>query len=205
MSKMKIEIKDNTAYVYTPYNPGFVEDIKTIGKARWNSMDRCWTVPAAAVDRVREIMMDIYGETDLPDGGKRVAVRVKFLADVEREREPFVLFGKIIAAAHDRDSGARPGDDVVLLEGKLESGGSCRYWKTIVPEGTVVEVHDVPEAALWEGSWFEYEIVDKGIDREALEAEREKLLARLAEINSLLASAEEKGEKTKEDDEIRSA
>lgn len=184
---MKIDIKDSTAYVYTPYHPGFVKDIKTIGKARWDSVDKCWTVPAATVDRVREIMMEVYGETDLPDVSKRVTVRVQFLEEVERECEPLVLFGKIIATAYNRDSGARPGDDVVLIDGELKSGGSWKYWKTIVSEGTVVEVYDVPEAALWDGNWFTYEIVEKkGIDREALEAEKKKLLARLAEIEALL-------------------
>ena len=44
---MKIEIKDNNAYVYTPYHPGFVREIKTIGRDRWDPLEKCWTVPAA--------------------------------------------------------------------------------------------------------------------------------------------------------------
>ena len=184
---MKIDIKDSTAYVYTPYNPNFVEEIKTIGKAKWDPVNKCWTVPVATVDRVREIMMEVYGETDLPDESKRVTVRIRFLEDVEKKCGPIILFGKIIASAFGRDTGGKPGDDVVLLEGNLKSGGSRANWLTIIPEGTVLEVRNVPEAALWDGDWFTYEIVEKkGIDREALEAEKKKLLARLAEIEALL-------------------
>ena len=63
--KIKIEVKENKAYIYTPYNPEFVRKIKQIGGARWNSSEKAWTVPEDMVEPVREIMMEVYGETDV--------------------------------------------------------------------------------------------------------------------------------------------
>lgn len=183
---MKIEIRNNTAYVFTPYNPVFVKEIKTIGGAKWDGVQRCWKVPEATVDTVRKIMMEVYGETDLPDGGEKVTVRVKFNEMETGHRGPVVVFGKTVASAFGRDSGARVGDDVVFIEGAPESGGSAKNWSTVIPEGCVVEIRNVPTAALDDS--YEYEIVEeKKIDRTALEEEKAKLLKRLAEIEALLA------------------
>ena len=56
----------------------------------------------------------------------------------------------------------------------------------MIDEGSVVEIRNVPIAALNDS--YEYEIVEeKKIDRSALEEEKAKLLKRLAEIEALLA------------------
>ena len=183
---MKIEIRENTAYVYTPYNPSFVKKIKTIGGAKWDSSERCWKIPAPAVDAAREIMMDVYGETDLPDDVEKVTVRVSFPDGYAECRAPIVVFGRIIASAYGRDTGAKVGDGVVFIKGAPKSGGSRNNWDTIIPDGSVAEIRNVPVTAL--NNSFDYEIVEeKKIDREALEAEKAKLLKRLAEIEALLA------------------
>lgn len=183
---MKIEIRDNTAYVFTPYNPAFVKEIKTIGGAKWDGVQRCWKVPEATVDTVRKIMMEVYGETDLPDGGEKVTVRVKFNEMETSLRSSIVVFGKTIACAFGRDSGARVGDEAAFIVGAPRSGGSAKNWTTVIDEGSVVEIRNVPIAALNDS--YEYEIVEeKKIDRSALEEEKAKLLKRLAEIEALLA------------------
>lgn len=182
---MKIEIRENTAYVFTPYNPKFVSSIKAIGGAKWDGNERCWKIPAAAVDTARKVMMDVYGETDLPDDGEKVTVRIRFDEEVSEERGPIVIFGKTIASAFGRDTGAKVGADVVFVQGAPTSGGSRNRWDTIIPEGCVAEIRNVPTAALNDD--YNYEIVEeKAIDREALEAEKAKLLKRLAEIEELL-------------------
>ena len=183
---MKIEIRDNTAYVFTPYNPAFVKEIKTIGGAKWDGVQRCWKDPEATVDTVRKIMMEVYGETDLPDGGEKVTVRVKFNEMETSLRSSIVVFGKTIACAFGRDSGARVGDEAAFIVGAPRSGGSAKNWTTVIDEGSVVEIRNVPIAALNDS--YEYEIVEeKKIDRSALEEEKAKLLKRLAEIEALLA------------------
>lgn len=183
---MKIEIRDTKAYVYTPYNPQFVREIKAIGGAKWNGVERCWMIPKASVDTARKVMMEVYGETDLPDEGEKVTVRVAFDEDVEVERGPVVIYGRVIASAYGRDSGAKVGEGVTFIKGMPRSGGSRNYWETIIPEGCVVEIRNIPVAAITDD--YKYEVVkEKAIDKEALEAEKEKLLKRLAEIEALLA------------------
>lgn len=144
---MKISETDNgRAEIYTPYSPEFVNRIRMIGGAKWDSAKKCWTIPAEAVDNCRDIMRDVYGEADIPDTEPRLKLRVKFLRDDDASRGPYMAFGKMIADARGRNSGARPGDGVVFVEGAPRSGGSAKNWLSIVPEGCVVELRDVPRA-----------------------------------------------------------
>lgn len=98
---------------------------------------------------------------------------------------------KTIARAFSRDSGARPGEDAIFEEGKPTSGGSARRWYTKVPQGCVIRLSNV-SIALWEEfksndhAGIKAEVVEDKIDRDALEAEKENLLRRLAEIKMLL-------------------
>ena len=65
-----------------------------------------------------------------------------------------------------------------------------KYWETKCDERTVVEILDVPRASVGDAEGWEIEIIEEAqpaIDREALEAEKERLLARLAQIDELLA------------------
>lgn len=73
MCNIKVTVKDGRASIYTPFNRDFVTAIKSnIGGRKWDSDERCWTVPEEALPQVRQIMMDVYGETDLPDAGGSV-------------------------------------------------------------------------------------------------------------------------------------
>lgn len=184
---MKIEINAGKANVFTPYNKDFVAKIKQIGGARWNGSARCWTVPEAEVDTVREYMRDVYGETDLPDEGERITVEVTF-NESAYDRE-ITIFGRQICRAFGRDSGARLGDDVTLIEGDIGSGGSRANWNAYIHEGARFRIRNLPRTALSIESPYKVTVVEvqrEGVDREALMAEREKLMARLAEINALL-------------------
>ena len=49
-----------------------------------------------------------------------------------------------------------------------------------------IKVHDFPKGAL-EAAGIDYELVKTAIDREALEDERARLLARISKIDALLA------------------
>ena len=91
---MKIKISEGKANIFTPYNAEFVKRIKSIGGAKWNAGDKCWTVPAEAVDAARDIMMDVYGETDIPDGSEKMKLRITALVDIEELRAPVSYFGK---------------------------------------------------------------------------------------------------------------
>lgn len=186
---IKVTIVKNQALIESPYNADFVQAIKRIGGAKWDRAHRAWCIPAESVDQAREIMRRVYGMDDRPVTDM-VDVRLTFGERVYRTTEPITIYGKTVASARGRDSGARVGDDVAFTVGRPTSGGSMKNWATIIPEGCVAVLHNVPQTALQmelpEGVKAEV-IEKKAPDRAALEAERERLLARLAEIDQLLA------------------
>ena len=188
MSDFRIEISDGKAAVYTPYNAEFVKRVKLIG-GRWDGAKKCWKVSEANIPDVRDAMRAIYGRDDQPVS-ETVDVELVFEAEVYECRGPVTILGRTIAAAQGRDTGARPGDGVAFSAGAPLSGGSMRNWTTRVPAGCVVKLRELPKAVL-DGAELPEGVIMKvaggSIDRDALQAERERLLARLAEIDALLA------------------
>lgn len=135
MTDIKIEIQNGKAELYTPYNRNFVQSIKALGGARWDSNKRCWTVSEEMIPHARKIMMDVYGYTD-EEKGETVTLKVTFSDRAYADKTSYVLFGKTLSRAYGRDSGAVPGEDVVYIEGKCQSGGSVKNWESVVKEGT---------------------------------------------------------------------
>ena len=193
MCNIKVTIKDGRASVFTPFNRDFVAAIRSVGGRKWDADDKCWTVPEESLPQVRQIMMDVYGETDLPGTCGSVTVKVTFKEEYSERRDDVIIFKKVIASARGRDSGARPGDDVTYLEGEPTSGGSMKNWESVVPAGAVVLLRHVP-LSVWEqdkdSEYYTAEIVDEGKDvkRKELEEEKARLLARIAEIDKELAA-----------------
>lgn len=185
---MKIEIINDRAFVFTPYNAEFVRKVKKCGGAKWDGDKKAWSVPANTVAQVREIMQEVYGETDLPTSGAKVSVRVRVVKEIYGNRDSIRFFGKTIASASGRDSGARVGDDVVFVTGKPTSGGSVKNWCTVIPENAEFVVHNVVQSMVADDEHIEIISVEQEVDAstDALRAEKEILLKRLAEINSIL-------------------
>ena len=193
MCNIKVTVKDGRASVFTPFNRDFVAAIKTnVGGRRWDADNKCWTVPEEALPQVRQIMMDTFGETDLPDTCGSVTVKVTFKEEWYERCDDVIIFKKVLASARGRDSGARAGEDVTYLEGEPTSGGSMKNWKSVVPAGCVVLLRHVPKA-VWEqdkdSEYYTAELVDEGKEakRKELEEEKARLLARIAEIDKELA------------------
>lgn len=188
--KIRINITENKASVYTPYNREFVTKIKTIGGAKWNG--EAWVIPVNAVDDCRKILKDVYGETDLPDTSEKLTVKVTLHRYLAEEREPIVMFGHTIASAFSRDSGARVESGVRFVSGKPESGGSRKNWETYIPEGCVFIIEGVSKERFEqekEKYKADFEVMENSvIDRASLLEEREKLLARISEIEKLLSA-----------------
>lgn len=187
---MKIEINENgQAEIYTPYNNEFVTKLKNgIGAAKWNPTKKCWCVPERAVDSVREIMLAVYGETDI-ETQEHVDIKVTFNRDVREYYKPITLFSKTVATAYGRDSGAKVGKYIEIIKGNVTSGGSAKHWTTEIEEGTVLIIRDVCKSFVDE--WNDDEILveilgDVSIDKGKLLEEKEKLLCRIKEIDKLL-------------------
>lgn len=191
MSAIRIETKGEKIYIASPYNADFVSRIKLIG-GKWEAGSRRWAIKADALEAARKAMMEVYGETDEAPAAETVTLVLEFRAEMVKAQGPITIAGKTIAAAFGRDSGARVGDDVAFIAGAPESCGSVKNWSTCIPEGSVCEVYRVPKAVaenVIANTDAAYKAHIKGgvkIDREKLIAEKQALLARLAEIDQLL-------------------
>ena len=177
----------------SPYNPDFVRRIKKAG-GKWDPANKVWETDERSIETVREIMREVYGQDDLPQQ-ELVTVKVTIGdSDVSRLRAPVVIFGRNIASARGRDSGARVGEGVSFEKGTCSSGGSMKNWRTIVDAGSEFTIYDVPRLAVeqklgWEDEYGTFEVVKNGDPTAALKAEKEALLQRLAEIDEILNSA----------------
>lgn len=192
----KITIAKGAAQIKTPYNADFVSKIRMVGGAKWDAEKRRWTVPETAVPAVREIMRDVYGRDDLIEG-ETVSVRLTFAETVEKTTASVIIMGHTVSRAYSRDSGANPGDGVSFVQGECFSGGSMRNWTSGVKSGSVVIVDKVP-IALYErekdqlprGVTCEIVKNDCPTSRIQLEEEKSRLLARIADIDKMLAEME---------------
>lgn len=183
--------------VTSPYNPRFAHKARHDLGGRWTGSS--WVFDIRNEQAVRVLVTAEYGWNE---GAELVSLRISFDAGDERCCSPIVRAGRVIASASGRDSGARLGDGVVLANGSVGSGGSMKNWLTVISEGSVIVVHDIPrklaEAYVGRTRGYEgerYEIVEcapakvDAHDKEALRSERMRLATRLAEIDAILERA----------------
>ncbi|GEM_PF-366351 len=190
-----------TVRVASPYNPDFAPAAKRLG-GRWEPTTRTWLFDLRDEARVRDLCRRIYGTDGTVATGDLVTLRLTATCDVASDvHGGLYAAGRQIAHASGRDSGARLGGGIVVLSGRVTSGGSVKNWYTVMREGAVVLIRDVPreaaerEIAEWTTRGLgSADIVPEqtpaarpiAVDRAALEAERARLLARLAEIDATL-------------------
>lgn len=193
LKQFSVIITNGTMRVVSPYNTEFVAEAKNMG-GKWDG--KVWIFDARNEASVRSHMMNTYG-TDGTTEPDVVSIRVE-VPDTEKGYSgPITLAGRVIAKAKDRDSGAQLGSGVALIDGGFDSGGSRNNWCTVVDSGgAVVVIHDFPrqraERLAKNPGKFKVSIETPQavtIDAEALRSERERLLARIAEIDALLSQA----------------
>jgi hypothetical protein len=180
-----IETNETGVTVTAPYNSGFIDGARKLG-GKWNPPS--WVFDTRDEVRVRALYYDWYGTWD-----DLCTLRITWSEASSVAQGPVSVHGRDIAKAFGRDSGAKLAAGVVVLAGGFSSGGSVKNWVTRVSAGTVVSVRDFPghvARALASDQPAEkrvYAIEDEGVDRAALTAERERLVARIAEIDAALA------------------
>lgn len=198
MTSITISTKGNRTSLYTPYHPKLPSRAKKLG-GKFDSGEKAWVFDARDEARVRQLALDIYGTDGTDTEIATVRIQVGNEEWVSARNQGLFLGGQLLAKAKHRDSGARPEEGVVVLEGRLGSGGSMANPVTIAEPHTVLEVRDVPrgaaermiEAVEKTPAVDSAEIVDdQQASRAALEAERERLVARLAEIDAELEKSE---------------
>lgn len=194
--RVTVLVTEGACCVWSPYNEDFVPRAKLLaGHFRGGR----WEFPESQTERVRALCLEIYG-TDGSTPIPTVTVRLK-LQDRDRWEAgtEVTLCGRRVAKVLGRDGVAILSDNVVVLKGGFDSGGSRKNPRICVQEGTVIELLEVPQpaaerviAAGTSGWVLSAEVIPQevapAIDVEALKAERQKLAARLAEVNTLIGN-----------------
>jgi len=134
-----IVVEDGRVLVKAPYNTEFPRKAGELG-GRWNGSR--WDFDERDLESVRRLCWEWFGE----DGDRvgLVTIRVCVEGDLTASAGPVTLAGRVIASAKGRDTGAKLGEGVVLLEGRASGGGSVKNWQTVVHQGAVFLVRDFP-------------------------------------------------------------
>lgn len=179
--------------VQTTYNSEFVKRAKDLG-GKWDANSKSWIFSESVVDYVKNLLQEIYGVTGENDY-ETCSLIVKNYTGCEAKKG-VELFGRSIACAFGRDSGAKLGDGIIWIYGIKKSSGSVKNWYTEVREATF-EIQNFPVArttfddvqqAIAEG-WVEIKVTETKRSREEIESEiaalKEKLAKLEAELNNL--------------------
>lgn len=173
--------------VSSPFNPDFVKAAKRLG-GKWSGDTKAWLFDARDRGRVEDLLATCYGYSAAASG-ELATVRIVLDEDNAGDKEVYFA-GRSICSRRYRDVPVKTADNVVVIDGEFPaSAGSMRYPAVIRGSRTVtIEVRDVPVEALAAEKELRFERIDADTQaqREALIAERERLIARLAEIDEAL-------------------
>lgn len=132
--------------VFCPFDDKFVKAAGNIS-GKFDHSLKCWTFPARSDQKVRTLLIDIFG-TDDSASSPKIDIRVTFTELYYANQNSIKLGGRLIARATSRDSGAKLGDDVDLISGWVNSGGSAKNWDTRTAEGSVYEIFNFEASQL---------------------------------------------------------
>lgn len=173
--------------VSSPFNPDFVKGAKRLG-GKWSGDTKAWLFDARDRGRVEDLLATCYGYS-VAASGELATVRIVLDEDNAGDKEVYFA-GRSICSRRYRDAPVKTADNVVVIDGEFPaSAGSMRYPAVIRGSWTVtIEVRDVPVEALAAEKELRFERIDADTQaqREALIAERERLIARLGEIDEAL-------------------
>lgn len=193
---MKIIRNDKHIAVQAEYNSVFVEQARNLA-GRWDDKEKVWVFDIRDEADVLQACYFAYGEDGIRTN--KCDVQITLPTGYSVDKGTICFFGRQIARAFNRDSGAKVFGGVVVKAGGFGSGGSSKHWTTYAQKGTVIVLRDVSrDLVKMEASHETYgdaiiEILQSSTsvsrpaaDRAALEAERAALLSRVAEINKQL-------------------
>jgi len=201
MSDVTVTIEGGKVYTTSPYHPDFARRARKIGGNFLRDGSKRWIFDIRDEARARDLLREFYGTDGSPaEAADLVTVRVR-VADFEISHYDGGIArfaGRIIAERRSRDGDVRLAANVVLVAGAFDyRGGSVRYPRIDASKDVIVEIRDIPRAALGTEDPDKYEIVGESpaeAARAALLAEREQLLARLAEIDAALGTEQTGGD-----------
>lgn len=157
---IKMTSENGRLVLTTPYNKEFIARVKQIG-GRWDGKN--WTVAQEDKEAASNLLKEIFGT----DGEETELVTVEITVgenDIWAPQAPIYLFGKMVASARSRNSGARVAEDVLITKGSAVSGGSAKNWGTAILPESVVVIKNVPAAAVenelnWKVEYGTYRVI----------------------------------------------
>lgn len=180
---IKVEIKNEKIYTVTPFSNGYKNKARQIG-GKWDSAERAWVFDEKYKDLVNSILIEFYG---VGIDGESETITVEYDAS-EFEEENHVMIGNLITAtryARDVPVDIKPG--TVVVKGEFEGyGGSVKH-----PHVNAIDVilqSEIP-MAIYDSLSDDRKALLKipgSSEKEQLQAEKERLLKRIAEIDELL-------------------
>lgn len=179
---MKIIRENGKIKVECDYNKKFIAKAHELN-GRW--VKPYWVFSEATASTLDKALIDVYGEGFEPVARVAVEIDLDNFCTVGNPHE-ISLGGGAIARRISRDGRVILADDAFVKCGGFKpSGGSSRYPEVTWEEGTIIAAK-VPETLAYGPG---VTVVSNADDhRDALEAEQAQLLARLAEIETALAS-----------------
>lgn len=190
-SVVQIKRTENHIIIKSPYNSIFVEKARNLA-GKWVALNEAWQFDIRDEAEVLEVCYFCYGEDGIRYN--KCNVQITFITATYADKSALKVLGYPIARAFGRDGGAKVSDGVLIKNGGFDSGGSAKNWTTRVKAGTVIVLRDVSKPLVqafmdsddYEPESMTIEILEEYQD---LLAEKERLLARLAEINVQLGEA----------------
>ena len=148
-----IRIAHGRLELQAPYHPILPFRSKQIG-GKWLGAEVGWVFPLEEEEALRRVCLDIWAVDGSPASldtrvelqitvDERAPVRTVFVA----YQSPIFLVGREIAASLRNRRGARPGRGVRFLAGKPRCLSSSNSWMTVIPNGSVFIIRDVPAGA----------------------------------------------------------
>lgn len=110
------------------YNQNLVDECRNLG-GRWDAEEKAWIFSDIVEDKVNEL--------DELFNSEKVVVEITANDDCWQPCRAVTFLGYTIAKAFGRDSGAKLGEEVSLISGKISSGGSMKNWQTKIEEGSI--------------------------------------------------------------------
>ncbi|KAA6348486.1 hypothetical protein EZS27_004086 [termite gut metagenome] len=188
MQAIKLEQIGDQVKVTCPYNEEFVRKAHNL-RGKWK--ENAWWFDDSILEYVREVMIQIYNTTGEVPYDNCTLVITDFSGD--EMMDPVNLFGRTIAEASGRDSGARLGEDIIFIKGRYTSGGSVKNWRTVV-SNAMFEIQNFPMPSLElpdvkkaiEEGWCKVKEAKKKRSRDDIQKEIEALSLRISELEKEL-------------------
>lgn len=190
-SVVQIKRTENHIIIKSPYNSIFVEKARNLA-GKWSSLNEVWQFDIRDEAEVLETCYLCYGEDGIRNN--KCNIQITFIESASASKSALCVLGYPLARAFNRDSGAKVSDGVLIKSGGFDSSGSMKHWTTKAKAGTVIVLRDVSKPLVqafidsdeYEPDYLQIVILEEYQD---LQAEKERLLARLAEINTQLGEA----------------